>query len=93
MLNCTPESFAKAIIPDIVDDTICGLLTAIDQELLKLSFTASTGETVNLPSVARTHGELCGFYGPGISSGWVTQYSKERFFRDFFNVDDMFSNG
>ena len=91
MRHATPESFAKEIIPDIVDDTICGLLVAIDQELLQLSFTASTGETVNLVSVARDYGELSGSYGPGTSSGWVAQHSKERFARDLFDLDDMFS--
>jgi hypothetical protein len=91
MRHATPESFAKEIIPDIVDDTICGLLVAIDQELLHLSFTASTGETVDLVSVGRKYGELCGSYGPGTSSGWVAQHSKERFAHDLYDIDDMFS--
>jgi hypothetical protein len=91
MRHTTPESFAKEIIPDIVDDTICGLLFAIDQELLQLSFTASTGETLNLISVARNYGELCGSYGPGTSFGWVAQHSKERFSCDLFDLDNMFS--
>lgn len=91
MRHATPESFAKEIIPDIVDDTISGLLDAIDQELLQLSFTSSAGESVNLVSVARREGELTGYYGTGISSGWVAQYSKERFSRDLFDLDDMFS--
>jgi len=76
---------------DIVDDTICGLLFAIDQELLQLSFTTSTGETLNLVSVASDYGELCGSYGPGTRSGWMAQYSKERFARDLSDLDDMFS--
>ena len=91
MRHATPESFAKEIIPDIVDEAICGLLWAIDQELLQLSFTASTGETVNLVSVARNYGELCGSYGPGTSSGWVAQHSRQRFSRDLFDLDSMFS--
>ena len=91
MRHATPESFAKEIIPDIVDDTISVLLDAIDQELLQLSFTASTGETVDLVSVARSDGELSGSYGPGTSSGWVAQHSKERFAHDLYDIDDMFS--
>jgi hypothetical protein len=91
MRHATPESLVKEIIPDIVDDTISGLLGAIDQELLQLSFTASSGETVNLVSVARDYGELSGSYGPGTTSGWVAQHSKERFAPDLFDLDDMFS--
>lgn len=86
----TPESFAKEIIPDIVDATICALLYAIDDQLLSLSFTASNGETINLGSA--TDG-LCGWYGPGTKDGWIAQHSKERFSRDLFDLDDMFSNG
>ena len=46
--NGNPESFPKMIIADVVDDTIFELLRAIDEGLLKLSFTASNGKTVDL---------------------------------------------
>jgi hypothetical protein len=83
MSDATPESFAKTIIPDIVDETISQLLLAIDQQLLPLSFSASTGKTVDLPTEGL--GELCGWYGGG-SGGWVAEYSKERFTDDYSDV-------
>jgi hypothetical protein len=70
------DSIAKVLIPDIVDDTLFHLLLAIDQEILRLSFTASDGKTIDLPEDG--YGELAGWY-PG-SEGWCEMYSKERFF-------------
>ena len=69
------ESFAKVIIPDVVDNTIFELLRAIDEGLLKISFTASNGKQVNLWE----DGELAGMYAGG---DWPSQYSKERFIDD-----------
>ena len=43
------ESVASVLIPDIVDDTVFQLLRALDQGLLKLSFTSSNGNIVDLP--------------------------------------------
>jgi len=42
------ESFAKRLIPDIVDSALGHLLGAIDQEVLRLLFTASNGKSVDL---------------------------------------------
>jgi hypothetical protein len=56
----TPEFLAQVMIPDIVDSTLSHLCRAIDQELLRLSFTASDGITTNLPIDGE--GELCGWY-------------------------------
>ena len=70
-----PESFAKVIIPDVVDDTVFQLLQAIDGGLLTLSFTASNGKKVDL--TADGLGELAGWY-LGIP-GWRSMYSTERF--------------
>ncbi|HNQ24327.1 MAG TPA: hypothetical protein PKK06_14670 [Phycisphaerae bacterium] len=84
----SPEAFAKVLIPDIVDSTISHLLGAIDQELLRLSFTASNGKSVDLTSVAKESGELSGWYrGEG---GWCEKHSKERFIDDFADLKDFF---
>jgi hypothetical protein len=76
------ESVASAVIPDAVDETVFHLLRAIDQGLLKLSFTASNGKVVDLP--ADGLGELSGWYMG--SGGWRALYSKERFFDDFSDL-------
>ena len=77
-----PESFAKVVISDVVDDTIFQLLQAIDGELVKLSFTASNGKTVDL--TAEGLGELGGWYA-GIP-GWRSMYSQERFIDDYSDL-------
>ena len=85
----SPEAFAKALIPDIVDSTISHLLSAIDQEVLRLSFTASTGKTIDLATVSRDSGELSGWYKGG--GGWIEKYLKERFVDDFADLKDFFN--
>lgn len=83
------EAIAKTLIPDIVDSTISHLLGAIDQELLRLSFIASNGKTVDLTTVTKESGELSGWYkGEG---GWSEKYSKERFIDDFADFKDFFN--
>jgi hypothetical protein len=72
------DSIAKVLVPDIVDETLFHLLRAIDQETLRLSFTASDGKTVDL--VDEGYGELAGWYVG--SEAWRAMYSKERFFDD-----------
>jgi hypothetical protein len=73
------ESFAKVLIPDVVDDTLFYLLHAIDDGLLKLSFTASNGKSVDLTTEGRS--ELAGWYIG--SDAWRAKYAKERFVDDF----------
>lgn len=69
----------QVLIPDCVDETIFAFLRAIDQGLLRLSFTAESGETVDLVKEGR--GELGARYMA--SGGWRAKYSKERFVDDF----------
>jgi hypothetical protein len=84
----SPEAFARVLIPDIVDSTISHVLNAIDQELLRLSFTASSGKSLDLTTVAQESGELSGWYkGRG---GWCEKYSKERLTNDFADLKDFF---
>ncbi len=72
----------EVLIPDCVDEALFAFLRAIDQGLLRLSFTAESGETVDLVKEGR--GELAARY---ISSGgWRAKYSKERFADDFAEV-------
>jgi len=76
------DGFAKVLIPDIVDDTMFYLLHAIDDGLLKLSFTASNGKTIDLSTEGL--GELAGLY---MGSGqWRAKYAKERFVDDFSDL-------
>lgn len=78
----SPESFAKVLIPDVVDDTLFYLLHAIDDGLLKLSFTASNGRTVDLSAEGLS--ELAGWYMG--SDAWRAKYARERFFDDFYDL-------
>jgi hypothetical protein len=80
----SPEAFAKVIIPDIVDSTIAHLLGAIDQEVLRLSFTAANGKSVDLATA--TDG-LSGLYG----AEWCEKYTKERFVDDLADLKDFFN--
>jgi hypothetical protein len=76
------EAVADVLIPDIVDDTVFQLLRAIDQGHLKLSFSASNGERVDLTEDGLA--ELGGWY-MGVP-GWHSMYSEERFIDDFSDL-------
>jgi hypothetical protein len=80
----SPEAFARVLIPDIVDSTIAHLLGAIDQEVLRLSFTAANGKSIDLTT--ETDG-LSGLYG----GEWCQRYAKERFVDDLADLDDFFT--
>ena len=80
----SPEEFAKVIIPDIVDSTIAHLLGAIDQELLRLCFTAANAKSIDL---ATESDGLSGLYG----AEWCEKYTKERFIDDFDDLKDFFN--
>ncbi len=67
------------LIPDCVDEAIFAFLRAIDQGLLRLSFTTESGETVDLAKEGG--GDLAAKYMA--SDGWRAKYSKERFGEDF----------
>jgi hypothetical protein len=80
--NGSAEAFARVIVPDVVDSAMFHLLHAIDDGLLKLSFTDSNGKTVDLSSEGL--GELAGWYMG--SDGWRAKYAKERFVDDFSDL-------
>ncbi len=75
-----PEEALKVAIPDIVDTAIASLLRGIDQEVLRLTFTASNGNAVDLPREGL--GELCGWF----MGEWRFKYSKERVVDDFADL-------
>lgn len=62
------------IIPDVVDETLFCLLSAIDQEVLRLSFVSQKGESEDL--IKSGMGELAGWYLT--DEGWAARYSQER---------------
>src|SRR5438093_500382 len=80
--NGNPTDLAKVMIPDCVDEVLSCLLQAIDQEVLRLSFTGSNGKSVDL--VAEGLGEVSGWYMG--SGGWRTMYARERFVDDFSDL-------
>jgi hypothetical protein len=78
----TPISYARVLIPDIVDETIFYLLHAIDEGGLRIAYTASNGTVVDLTTQGL--GELSGWYMG--SEGWRGMFSKERFVDDFADL-------
>lgn len=74
----SPEVFANVLIPDVVDDTLFYLLHAIDDGRLRLSFTASNGNAVDLTREGLS--ELAGWYIG--NDGWRAKYANERFAED-----------
>jgi hypothetical protein len=72
----------EVMVADCVDKTLSCLLTAIDQGVLPILFTASNGKTVDLSEEGL--GELCGWYNG--SRGWRTMYAEERFVDDCSNL-------
>jgi hypothetical protein len=79
------NAILTAAIPDIVDDVLFYLLIAIDQELLQLSFVASTGKTTDLCSDGQS--ELAGWYMG--SDNWREMYSSERFVDDLADLKNF----
>ena len=70
------------LIPDCVDEAIFAFLRAIDQGLLRLSFTTESGETVDLAKEGR--GELAARYMA--PDGWRAKYSEKRINEDVADV-------
>jgi hypothetical protein len=78
----TDSSDLRTLIADAVDETVCGVLQAIDQGLLRLKYVSSGGREVDLTEEGQ--GELTGWYiGSG---GWRALYSAERFVDDFADL-------
>lgn len=75
----SPKDVALTVIPDCVDETLFYLLEAIDSGLLRISFTASNGNVIDLPSEGMA--ELAGWYMG--SEGWRRAHSGQRFIDDF----------
>ena len=69
----------RTVLPDCVDETLFYLLQAIDQGVLRLSYTDESGQVVDLTEAGL--GELSGWYMG--SGGWRARYSQERFVDDF----------
>lgn len=87
LANGAPVDVARSVIPDCVDEAICYMLQAIDQGVLRLSFTDESGEALDLSEAGL--GELSGWYTG--SGGWRAQHSEQRFVDDFADLggDDL----
>ncbi len=81
-LEVGKRGIGQVMVADCVDKAMSAFLRAIDQEVLRISFTASNGKTVDLSKEGL--GELCGWYNG--SEGWRTMYAKERFVDDCANL-------
>ncbi len=84
MENGTPETFAKEIIPDCVDEAIFFLLRAIDEGRLRLLFVTNEGKSVDLAKEGC--GEMAGWYVG--TDGWKMSYSKQRSNDAFTDIGD-----
>lgn len=73
------DQFVAEIITDCVDDTLFQFLNAVDQGILKLSYTSASGKTIDLTEDGLS--EMSGWYMNGVD-GWRNKYSKERFNED-----------
>jgi hypothetical protein len=72
------EAIGMVLIPDVVDYTIFHLLNAVDDTLLRLSFSNSAGMSVDLTEEGLS--EMAGSYMG--SGGWRARYSMQRFAED-----------
>lgn len=70
------QEIARVLIPDVVDAALFSLLNAIDGGRLNLKFRSQDGKEIDLSTEGL--GELAGWYGGG--GGWLSKYSKERYF-------------
>ncbi|MFB4284765.1 hypothetical protein ACBJ59_56525 [Nonomuraea sp. MTCD27] len=75
-------TLVRAVTPDRVDTAVTKLPPAIDQGLLRLSCTGSSGRRVDLPESGR--GELTGRYMG--RDGRRGRHSAERFADDFSDL-------
>jgi hypothetical protein len=80
-IGVSPDSL-RAFIPDVVDETVFCLLRALDQGVLRMKFTASNGQEVDLGKDGL--GELAGWYVGG--GGWRAMFSEERYVDDFSDL-------
>jgi hypothetical protein len=77
------KALARTMIPDCVDDVVFYLLHAIDTGALRLSFTATNGNVIDLSREGL--GELAGWFMGGDS--WRAKYSEQRFVDDFADLN------
>jgi hypothetical protein len=68
----------RVVIPDAVDETVFGVLQAIDQGLLRMKYVCRDGREIDLTEEGQ--GELSGWYMG--SGGWRALFSAERFVDD-----------
>ena len=71
----TREAFREAI-PDIVDQTLCRLLHALDHDDIPLAWQREDGSYISLYDLGRS--EMSGWFATSDPDGWCPRYSKQR---------------
>ena len=79
-----PETFGAMLAADCVDATICALLRALDQGMLRLDYRAEDGTRIDLTDDGEGRGERVGWYMGG-PDGWRS-HSRERVFDDLTDL-------
>jgi len=72
--SSSADTLARIMMLAAVDSAVFNLLEAIDQGVLKLTYTSSNGATLDLCKLA---GEFAGWYVVDNSESWRHRYSKE----------------
>lgn len=74
------DDLLREVIPDCVDTALFYLLKAIDEGILRISFKASSGRTIDLVEAGES--EMAGWGAMGGADGWRARFSEERFSDD-----------
>lgn len=71
------DELLEEIIPDCVDEVIFYLLHSIDEGMLPLSFSSSSGKCVDLSVAGKS--EMAGYCSGGGEDDWRARFSKKRY--------------
>ena len=87
--DAATRAAVKALIPDIVDQTLTELLNALDNGHLPLAWRHEDSTCVAMEDLG--HGEMEGWLMMG-REGWRNQFSEQRFYDPFANLHLMQSD-
>jgi|SRR5580692_3934387 hypothetical protein len=84
--DAAARAAVKALIPDIVDQTLAEFLNALDNGHLPLAWRHEDSTCVAMEDLG--HGEMEGWLMMG-QDGWRNQFSEQRFYDPFANLHLM----